>query len=362
MVPVVDDSRAGPRRPRRPLRAVGEHLDRDVLGRRHRLGRCRDEARRDRRCRRRRPARIPTCPACRAATRKSRPRAGWCCRWWSRPAPRRRAETLPRRDRGHRPDRRANARRVAAGARPAAAPDLAAARRRPRSARIAASRRAAVAAQDQGAGAGRCLRSWSCVSTSRSARFIPAKYTRELIDNSDFRKFDDALRMVLDCTPALADEIEQHLADCAAKGIVRYGTHRQGAAMMTCFTPSPTPLQPRAFHRRRDGRLRDGGERAEGQRGLTCAAASAVAFARQTPERTSHEQSHRRSQARRAGHAAAGRQHQLRDREGPALQADPAAGRAGRRPGLVQPRRPARNPVDAVAAAPSTSATSSPRR
>ena len=71
-------------------------------------------------------------------------------------------------------------------------------------------------------------------------RFIPAKYTSEVVDNSDFRKFDDCLRMVLDCTPALADEIERHLADCAAKKIVRYGTHRQHAAMMTCFTPSPT--------------------------------------------------------------------------------------------------------------------------
>jgi hypothetical protein len=70
--------------------------------------------------------------------------------------------------------------------------------------------------------------------------FIPAKYTRELIENSDFRKFDDSLRMVLDCTPALANEIEQHLTACAAKRIVRYGTHRQHAAMMTCFTPSPT--------------------------------------------------------------------------------------------------------------------------
>jgi hypothetical protein len=70
--------------------------------------------------------------------------------------------------------------------------------------------------------------------------FIPAKYTRELVDNSDFRKFDDSLRMVLDCTPELAGEIERHLMDCAAKGTVRYGTHRQQAAMMTCFTPSPT--------------------------------------------------------------------------------------------------------------------------
>jgi hypothetical protein len=70
--------------------------------------------------------------------------------------------------------------------------------------------------------------------------FVPAKYKREVVDNSDFRKFDDSLRMVLDCTPDLADEIERYLADCAAKKIVHYGTYRQQAAMMTCFTPSPT--------------------------------------------------------------------------------------------------------------------------
>jgi hypothetical protein len=74
----------------------------------------------------------------------------------------------------------------------------------------------------------------------RMGSFIPAKYTREMIDNSDFRKFDDSLRMVLDCTVELADEIEAHLTECATRGIVRYGTHRQRAAMMTCFTPSPT--------------------------------------------------------------------------------------------------------------------------
>jgi hypothetical protein len=71
-------------------------------------------------------------------------------------------------------------------------------------------------------------------------KFVPAKYTRELIDNSDFRKFDDMLRMVLDCTLELAGEIEAHLAASAKRGILRYGTHRQDAAMMTCFTPSVT--------------------------------------------------------------------------------------------------------------------------
>jgi len=80
----------------------------------------------------------------------------------------------------------------------------------------------------------------------RIGRFIPAKYTQELIENSDFRKFDDSLRMVLDCTTELAAEIEDYLKTEAAKGMVRYGVHRQDAAMMTCFTPSP--VNPNHIH------------------------------------------------------------------------------------------------------------------
>jgi hypothetical protein len=70
-------------------------------------------------------------------------------------------------------------------------------------------------------------------------RFIPAKYTQQVVENSDFRKFDDSLRMVLDCTPALAAEIKDCLKKAAAKGVIRYGIHRQDSAMITCFTPSP---------------------------------------------------------------------------------------------------------------------------
>src|SRR6185437_6615238 len=71
-------------------------------------------------------------------------------------------------------------------------------------------------------------------------RFIPTKYTREVVENSDFRKFDDSLRMVLDCSPDLAAKIENCLKAAAARGVVRYGSHQQQAAMMTCFTPSPS--------------------------------------------------------------------------------------------------------------------------
>jgi hypothetical protein len=68
--------------------------------------------------------------------------------------------------------------------------------------------------------------------------FVPANYTRQVVENSDFRKYDDGLRMILDCTEELRDELEKRLAAAAAKGIVRYGLHSQDAAMMTCFTPS----------------------------------------------------------------------------------------------------------------------------
>jgi Protein of unknown function (DUF3095) len=68
--------------------------------------------------------------------------------------------------------------------------------------------------------------------------FVPQTYIRQLVENSDFRKYDDGLRMILDCTPELEAELSRRLAAAAAVGIIRYGLHRQDAAMMTCFTPS----------------------------------------------------------------------------------------------------------------------------
>jgi Protein of unknown function (DUF3095) len=68
--------------------------------------------------------------------------------------------------------------------------------------------------------------------------FVPDNYVRQVVENSDFRKYDDGLRMILDCTEELAEALAGRLAEAAASGIVRYGLHRQDAAMMTCFTPS----------------------------------------------------------------------------------------------------------------------------
>ncbi|MDB5590064.1 DUF3095 domain-containing protein [Enterovirga sp.] len=70
--------------------------------------------------------------------------------------------------------------------------------------------------------------------------FDPARYLAELVVNSDYRKYDDGLRMTIDCAPELADRVEARLVRAAAEGVAVYGLHRQKAALMTCFTPSPT--------------------------------------------------------------------------------------------------------------------------
>lgn len=68
--------------------------------------------------------------------------------------------------------------------------------------------------------------------------FVPKLYTQQVVENSDFRKYDDGLRMILDCSADLERALADRLAAAAREKIVRYGLHRQDAAMMTCFTPS----------------------------------------------------------------------------------------------------------------------------
>jgi hypothetical protein len=68
--------------------------------------------------------------------------------------------------------------------------------------------------------------------------FVPKTYVQQVVENSDFRKYDDGLRMILDCSPELETALTQRLAAAASAGVARYGLHRQDAAMMTCFTPS----------------------------------------------------------------------------------------------------------------------------
>ena len=61
------------------------------------------------------------------------------------------------------------------------------------------------------------------------------RYEEELRQNSDFRRFDDTLRLVLDCTPQHVAEIRQFLQSHHAGGAIVYGMHEAAEALMTCL-------------------------------------------------------------------------------------------------------------------------------
>jgi hypothetical protein len=70
----------------------------------------------------------------------------------------------------------------------------------------------------------------------KAGGFDAALYAAEVAANADFRKFDDGLRMTLDCAPAFADALEARLA--AADDFADWGVFRQKSAQITCFVPS----------------------------------------------------------------------------------------------------------------------------
>jgi hypothetical protein len=80
---------------------------------------------------------------------------------------------------------------------------------------------------------------WVLIKTGlKLGDFDARRYKRIVGENADFRKFDDGLKMTLDCDPATQEKLRVLLEQAAAKGIVRFGLHAQAEAMMTCIVPS----------------------------------------------------------------------------------------------------------------------------
>ena len=65
--------------------------------------------------------------------------------------------------------------------------------------------------------------------------FNGQKYLAEMAANSDARKFDEMLRMVLDSSLEQQKRLEALLADHHAKGEIYYGIHLSPEALMTCL-------------------------------------------------------------------------------------------------------------------------------
>jgi len=64
------------------------------------------------------------------------------------------------------------------------------------------------------------------------------QYARDLALNTDFRKFDDALKMTVDLNEAHLAQIESRLEQAVRDGVCRFGLHKQDTALVTCIVPS----------------------------------------------------------------------------------------------------------------------------
>ena len=72
----------------------------------------------------------------------------------------------------------------------------------------------------------------------RIGGFDAKRYRREIALNTDFRKFDDALMMTVDCSPQILKRLRAMLDQATAEGTIRFGLHVQDQALMTCVVPS----------------------------------------------------------------------------------------------------------------------------
>jgi hypothetical protein len=64
------------------------------------------------------------------------------------------------------------------------------------------------------------------------------RYRGELVENSDFRKFDGMLRMVIDGSEAQAEQLQRYLETEHRKGLLAYGMHKSREALLTCIVQS----------------------------------------------------------------------------------------------------------------------------
>lgn len=65
--------------------------------------------------------------------------------------------------------------------------------------------------------------------------FDKDSYARSMITHSDSLKFDDNLRLVLDCSSDEVEAIKECLAELRSEGRISYGLHEASEALMTCY-------------------------------------------------------------------------------------------------------------------------------
>jgi hypothetical protein len=65
--------------------------------------------------------------------------------------------------------------------------------------------------------------------------YDPVAYAQSIPAHSDYRKFDDTLRMVVDCSPAQVGVMRVFLEELRQSGALFYGLHEASGSLITCF-------------------------------------------------------------------------------------------------------------------------------
>lgn len=63
-------------------------------------------------------------------------------------------------------------------------------------------------------------------------------YRDELVENTDFRKFDGVFKLIIDGNNSQADELESYLQSMFEKKLLVYGMHKSKDALITCLVQS----------------------------------------------------------------------------------------------------------------------------
>lgn len=63
-------------------------------------------------------------------------------------------------------------------------------------------------------------------------------YLKNLSLHSDYHKLDEALRLVIDCSPEQSESVRDYLEKAFQDGALNYGVHRSNASQMTCYVES----------------------------------------------------------------------------------------------------------------------------
>lgn len=61
------------------------------------------------------------------------------------------------------------------------------------------------------------------------------RYKSDLVANSDYKKFDDMLRVVLSCTADEEQQLFSYLDSQESQGVINYGAHISESALVTCM-------------------------------------------------------------------------------------------------------------------------------